>query len=77
MYLPLSKVFYFESQGHDIRAKTETDSFVFLGTINELTEKLADKGFVRISRSHIVNIDHIFKEFDNKVVLKKGDDLYS
>ena len=75
IYLPLSKIMYFESQGHDITAQTEAEAHVFLGTISNLTKELEDKGFVQISQSCIVNIAYVFKEFENELVIKKGKDL--
>ena len=73
--LPLSRILYFESSGHDISAVSESDSHVFIDTLTNLSKELATKGFVRINQSHLVNIDHVFCMIGNQVILKKGKDI--
>jgi DNA-binding LytR/AlgR family response regulator len=73
--LSLARVQYFESSGHYISAVTETESTEFIATISDLAKELESKGFIRASRSHIVNVNYIFSLTGNKLTIKKGEDI--
>ena len=75
IYLPLYNVLYFESKNKDILATTTDDVFTFRGQLADVANDLKDKGFIRIHRSYLVNIEHVFKDFGNKLILKSSDEL--
>ena len=75
VFVPLSKIMYFESDGHEIGAKLDIEPYiyVFLGKIKQLVTDLEEEGFVRINKSVVVNIEYVFKIFNgDMVVIKKG-----
>ena len=74
MLLPLSDVLYFESKDKDILAVTEEDAFVFRGQLKNIAEDLKNKSFIRIHRSYLVNVEHIFAIFGNYLVLRSNKD---
>lgn len=74
-YVRLDDIIYFESFGHDIVAVTHTSKYTFLGKLETVLTELEPKGFVRIHRSYIVNMLHVFRDFGNKVILKKNGEL--
>jgi len=73
--LSLPRVLYFESYSHDISAVMENETLIFIDTITNLTKELESKGFIRISQSYLVNIDHVFNVTGNQVTIIKGKDL--
>ncbi|MCL2223207.1 MAG: LytTR family DNA-binding domain-containing protein [Oscillospiraceae bacterium] len=73
--ISLSRVQYFESTGHYISVVSEDETHTFIDTITKLSEELESKGFVRVSRSHIVNMNYVFNLTGNKITIIKGDDI--
>ena len=74
-FIRLQDILYFESSGHDVIAKTLYKNFVFINKLDTVEEDLSNKGFVRIHKSFLVNMEHVFKTVGNKVILKKADEL--
>ena len=70
--LSLARTQYFESSGHNITAVLETEEYVFLDSITKLATELSDKGYIQISQTHLVNIDHVFYIKGYKLTIKKG-----
>lgn len=58
-YIPLEDIFFFETEGREIRAHTAEQIFVCGYRLYEL-EELLPGSFMRISKSSIVNLDHIY-----------------
>lgn len=52
-------VIYFESDGNDTLCITDSSSTYIKEKIYQLEAILYDRGFVRISRSHVININKI------------------
>lgn len=78
--LPVSDVLYFESVDRRAFAYTESRTVEFRGTLKELLDSFGDIGFVRISKSAIVNvykIDHMQGDMNMrvKIFLKNGEKL--
>lgn len=68
--LALSEIVYIESQGNDIKiTMTSNVSFISKSKITELESALASKGFVRIHRSFIINIEFVSAYNNNEVLL--------
>lgn len=74
--LRLSQVLYFESHDKFIKAVTESDTYEFRGTLDNVEKDLAEKRFVRINRSLLVNVYHIFKDNNDCIVMKTSEKLY-
>ena len=58
-FLSLDKILFFETEGNNIYAHTIDELFAIKYKLYEL-EKLLPYNFVRISKSTIVNINHIY-----------------
>ena len=49
-----------------------SEEYVFLDSITKLATELADKGYIQISQTHLVNINHVFYIKGYKLTIKKG-----
>ena len=58
-YVPMEDIFFFETEGREIRAHTAEQIFLCGYRLYEL-EELLPGSFMRISKSAIVNLDHIY-----------------
>lgn len=58
-FVPVEDILFFETEGREIRAHTAERIFTCVYKLYELEELLAG-GFMRISKSTIVNLDHIY-----------------
>lgn len=58
-YVPLEDIYFFETEGREIRAHTADKLFGCSYKLYEL-EELLPGSFMRISKSVIVNMDHIY-----------------
>lgn len=58
-YVPVKDIYFFETEGKTIQAHTADDIFETPYKLYELEEQLPG-GFMRISKSTIVNLDYIY-----------------
>lgn len=58
-YIPLQEIYFFETGGREVRAHTANRLFICPYKLYEL-EDLLPGGFMRISKSSIVNLDYIY-----------------
>lgn len=58
-FVPLSEVLFFETEGKLVQAHTATEMYISEYKLYELEESLQGS-FMRISKSTIVNLDHIY-----------------
>ena len=58
-YVPLEDIYFFETEGREIRAHTADQIFICSYRLYEL-EELLPGSFMRISKSAIANLDHIY-----------------
>jgi len=65
--LPLGQIVFFEAAGKYCRVHTGKRGFLADYSIGDIESRLADRGFMRIHRSFVVNISHV-----RKVVQKTG-----
>ncbi|MCT4507394.1 MAG: LytTR family transcriptional regulator [Tepidibacter sp.] len=71
-----NQISYFEGLGNDVFCIVDNKKFKVKEKLYELEEKLRDHGFIRISKSFIVNIikiDQIQPWFNGKLLLKMKD----
>ena len=73
LYLP--DILYFQSDNKYVVAATSTDSCTFANNLENVAADLKEEGFVRISRSVVVNKLHVFKIYGNLVVTKNGENF--
>ena len=58
-YIPMEDIYFFETEGREIRAHTANKLFFCNYKLYEL-EELLPGNFMRISKSTIANLDHIY-----------------
>ena len=73
VHLRLSEILYFQSYDKDITVSTQDASFEFRGQLSVLESKYNEKGFLRISRSVLVNTLHVFMHFGDIIAMKTGE----
>lgn len=60
IYVPYSKIYYFEARDKRLYARTLHREYAFYGTLDQLLDRLPE-GFVRCHRSYIVNVEKIVR----------------
>lgn len=70
--IPISQITHFEIFRRVVSVYYNNDKFEFYNTMEELESQLKDKGFVRVHRSYLVNMNHI-KVFKTNSLLISND----
>lgn len=70
--LDISKIYYVESQGHNLIYKTKRNVFISRGTMKDLEDILQKYGFFRSNKGYLVNMAHVDGVQDNCCVI--GDE---
>lgn len=65
--LDTARIYYIESQGHQMHFYTEDDHFAAPGTLKVLEEKLADRPFARCNNGYLVNLAQVSGVQQNEV----------
>ena len=76
LVLNLSTVLYIEMSNHDMNIYMTDDCRVVRDKISRVEKELAAKGFVKINRSSLVNMEHIVNIKDDVVIIDNGTKLY-
>ena len=76
LVLNLSTVLYIEMSNHDMNIYMTDDCLVVRDKISRVEKELAAKGFVKINRSSLVNMEHIVNIKDDEVIIDNGTKLY-
>lgn len=58
-YIPLNSILFFETSGNEINAHTSNEIYEVKYKLYEL-EEILPINFIRVSKSTILNVDHIF-----------------
>ena len=74
--LNLSTVLYIEMSNHDMNIYMTDDCRVVRDKISRVEKELSAKGFVKINRSSLVNMEHIVNIKDDEVIIDNGTKLY-
>ncbi len=64
-------IFYIEASGSYVSIFTYEKTIMLSTNLGNIQKQLSEGSFVRISRKHIINIDHIERIENNVVVVKK------
>ena len=70
--IPLSEILYIESDQHMVIVHTARRDHSYYSTLTELEEKLSDRGFLRIHKSILVNMNHLKRYQSQQAVLSDG-----
>jgi two-component system LytT family response regulator len=75
-FVRMDEIDWIDAAGNYVRLHVKTESYLFRETMNAIEGRLDPSRFVRIHRSHIVNIDHITElqpgAGEHVVVLRNG-----
>lgn len=75
--VPLAEIVYVEVANHDLAYHLASGDVVRVrGTMAAAAGELADGPFVRVSNSHLVNMDHIASVRDGAVVTSDGGNVF-
>ncbi len=67
-----NQIVHIASDGNFLRINMEEENHYILGTLHTWLEKLPKEDFVRVQRSHVVNLNHIEKISGNMVLTHIG-----
>lgn len=74
--LSLCNIIYLESKGRKIKIVTTKNEIEFYGKLSYYSEKISNKGFLRINRSYIVNLLHIEEILRDNIELTNREKIY-
>ncbi len=66
---------YVESYSDYIKIHTKNDSYLYLSSLKEITQRLPSNKFIQIHRKYIINIDKIIGISENKISLEGYPDV--
>ncbi len=70
--LPLQEIMYFESEKRVICAAAASGKYRFYGRMDDVEKRLSGCGFARCHQSYVVNLRHVRKADEEKVLLCDG-----
>ena len=73
--LDISRIYYIESQRHNIIVHSDRGSFLTPGPMKRMEEFLNDKSFAKCHNAYLVNLAHVSGVLQNSVLLAGGQDL--
>ncbi|MCI7813305.1 MAG: LytTR family DNA-binding domain-containing protein [Lachnospiraceae bacterium] len=71
--IPLSRILYIENFNKCQKIVTASGNYSIHSTMEELEQRLAKEGFLRIHTSYLMNGEHILSIRDGKVFLENGE----
>lgn len=75
MRVRLDKILYFESNLKQLTLRTGEESYTFFGAISDVENTLKDKGFERIHKSFVVNLQYVNRLQQQSLTLDNGMEL--
>ena len=76
VFLPLEQILYFEAAGHSVTAYFSASALwsarAFRVSIQEIASRLEGRGFLRVQRSFVVNLQYIDRFSNYTAILKSG-----
>ena len=76
MILPSRQVMYVEVSNHDLLYHTETGTYRARGSLGKLESQLQGRPFLRISSSHLINLQYLSGISGSAVILSNGESLW-
>jgi DNA-binding LytR/AlgR family response regulator len=73
--IPYASLVYVEVHGHDLEFHLEDRTLELRGSLAKLEEELEEGRFVRVSNSHLVNLDHIRSVDGPTMTMSNGDEV--
>lgn len=71
----LDNILYFESNLKQLTLHTKEESYTFFGAISEVEKALKDKGFERVHKSFLVNLQYVSRLQPQSLTLDNGAEL--
>lgn len=76
MILPSRQIMYIEVSNHDLLYHTETKAYRSRGTLTKVESQLQGRSFLRISSSHLVNLQYLSGISGSSIMLSNGETLW-
>lgn len=76
MILPSRQVMYVEVSNHDLVYHTEANTYRARGSLAKLEARLQGRPFLRISSSHLINLQYLSGISGSAVTLSNGESLW-
>lgn len=73
--LPLGDILYMEADGAYTHIMLNKEKIVFSKSLNQVHDKISQANFVRISRSHVVNMQRVDEIKGNMLHIEEGHEL--
>lgn len=70
--IPLAEIRYIESQKHTVIVHTQRKDYTYYSSLATLEQQLEPKGFLRIHKSYLVNMNHLKRYQSQGAVLNDG-----
>lgn len=74
--LSCSDIIYIETRGRQLFAKTMNHEYSYRGTLRDAYRELFQYGFAYIEQGIIVNMKHVRRLVDTKVIMDNGEEKY-
>lgn len=74
--IPVKSIYYFDYDSGNITLHTKSESFILTDRIlDKIARKYVPRGFYRIRRNYLVNVEKVYEVLDNEVVLDNKNHL--
>ena len=74
--LECSDIIYIETKDRHLSAKTVDNEYIYNGSIREAEKELSKYGFSRIEQGVLVNLNHVRRLDNSKVIMDNGEEKY-
>lgn len=74
--LECSDIIYIEIKDRHLSAKTVDNEYIYNGSIREAEKELSKYGFSRIEQGVLVNLNHVRRLDNTKVIMDNGEEKY-
>ncbi len=75
LHVPLNTIMYLASDARRIRLKTESETYVYYGVLNDEEKKFPTGAFARIHQSYLISFSHVAEITAKEVLMKDGEFL--
>lgn len=76
MILPSRQIMYVEVSNHDLLYHTEASTYRARGSLAKLESQLQGRPFLRISSSHLINLQYLSGISGSAIILSNGESLW-
>lgn len=74
--LECSDIIYITTKDRHLSAKTIDNEYLYNGTVREAEKELSKYGFSRVEQGMLVNLSHVRRLDNTKVIMDNGEEVY-